>query len=114
MYSSITQSISFVMQVQRYAKAWKLKRKFYCGISTQTLQILQHYFFLQRFIAELQSLKPLLIMMRKFGKEVMLKYHTDAEQQAGVDTLLLEQAVNIGAVASQFASKPSDTSLLAL
>ena len=53
-------------------------------------------------------------MMRKFGKEVMLKYHTDAEQQAGVDTLLIEQTVDIGAVASQFASKPSDTSLLAL
>ena len=48
------------------------------------------------------------------GEEVAMEDDTDAFQQASVDALPLEDIVHIGAVAVQFACKPSHPALLAL
>lgn len=49
---------------------------------------------------------------RKLLEKVALKYHRDTRQQRRIDRVLLEEPIDVGAVATQFACKPRDASLL--
>lgn len=49
---------------------------------------------------------------RKLLEKVALKYHRDTRQQRRIDRVLLEKAVDIGAVAAEFTGKPRYASFL--